>query len=101
MLVVASLSGARRSESQQCSLSRVTGMPAVASSVEENRVSDELKCSDSILEAQTPKYHVTGCLTTSSGLKTVQYDRSEPLHQEKCIYIIEEKTGELYCIILN
>jgi len=24
-----------------------------------------------------------------------------PLHQEKRIYIIEEKTGELYCIILN
>ena len=22
-------------------------------------------------------------------------------HQENCIYIIEEKTGELYCIILN
>ena len=42
VLAVASLSGARRSESQQCSLSRVTGMPAVASSVEENRVSDEL-----------------------------------------------------------
>jgi len=23
------------------------------------------------------------------------------IHQENCIYIIEEKTGELYCIILN
>ena len=23
------------------------------------------------------------------------------IHQENCIYIIEEKSGELYCIILN
>jgi len=26
---------------------------------------------------------------------------SHRIHQENCIYIIEEKTGELYCIILN
>jgi len=56
------------------------------------RVSRRLRILEAVLKGE---------MTTRKLERVVVVAVFDIRYQENCIYIIEEKTGELYCIILN